>query len=68
MLVQQNQIITLPDRRNLGFAKYGGPNGKVFFLYTNSQGYAKDAGHFGFMNAWGRICDLMNETPDLTCI
>ncbi len=27
-----------------------------------------DAGYFGFMNAWGRICDLMNETPDLTCI
>jgi len=43
MLVQQNQTITLPDHRNLGFAEYGDPNREVVFFYTNSQGYAKDA-------------------------
>jgi len=66
---QQNQTITLPDGQNLGYADYGHPNGKVFFFFPASQETAcplmihqqPDAGHFGFLTAWGRICQLMHE-------
>jgi len=38
MLVQQNQTITLPDRRKLGYAEYGDPNGTVVFFLHGQPG------------------------------
>ena len=35
---QQNQIITLPDGRTLGYAEYGHPNGKVVFFLHGQPG------------------------------